>query len=122
MKKPVQIKFLGMERSPALEAAARAKIDKLEFFCSEIVSCCTSFELVHKHQQQGRAYSVRIDATVPWHELTVSRVCDEDVYVALRTAFDGMKRQIADVAQQRHVRDGESLKSLPQDGTGRTDS
>ena len=116
MKKPVLIKFLGMERSAALEADVRARIDKLELFCPEIISCCASLELVHKHQQQGRPYSVRIDVTVPGDELTVSRVSNEDVHVALRTAFDGMKRQIADVVQQRHVRGGEALKSLPQGG------
>jgi ribosome-associated translation inhibitor RaiA len=119
MKKPVEIRFLGMERSAALEADVRSRIDKLELFCPEIISCCASLELVHKHQQQGRPYSVRIDATMPGHELTVSRVCNEDVHIALRTAFDGMKRQIADVVQQRHVRGGEALKSLSQDGIER---
>lgn len=121
MKKPVQIKFLGMERSAELEAEMRNKIDKLELFCPEIISCCVSLELVHKHQQQGRPYSVRIDVAVPGHELTVSRVCSDDVHVALRTAFDGMKRQIVDIEQQRHVRSGEALKLLPQDGSSQVD-
>lgn len=121
MKKPVLIKFLGMERSAALEADVRARIDKLELFCPEIIACYATLELVHKHQQPGH-YAVRIDVTVPGHELTVSRVCNEDVHVALRTAFDGMKRQIADVVQQRHVRGGEALKSLPQGGSERAGS
>jgi ribosome-associated translation inhibitor RaiA len=119
MKKPVLIKFLGMERSAALEADVHARIDKLELFCPEIISCCASLELVHKHQQQGRPYSVRIDVTVPGDELTVSRVSNENVHMALCTAFDGMKRQIADVVQQRHVRGGEALKSMPQGGIER---
>ena len=117
MKKPVQIKFLGMKQSAALEADVRSRIDKLELFCPEFISCSATLELVHKHQQQGVPYAVRLDVTVPGHELTVSRVCHEDLHVALHTAFDAMKRQIEEVAQRRHVRSGEALKSLPQDGT-----
>lgn len=97
MKKPVQIKFLGMEHSGVLEADVRSRIDTLEIFCPELISCCASLELLRRHPQQASPYSVRIDVTVPGHELTVSRVCREDAHVALHTAFDGMKRQIEEL-------------------------
>ena len=38
--------------------------------------------------------------TLPGRELAVSRVENEDAYVALRDAFDGMKRQVADAMQR----------------------
>jgi len=103
MKKPITIQFLGMGPSPALEEAALRKIDKLELFCSDIVSCRTTIELLKLHD--GRSVAVRIDVTLPGHELTVSRVHHDDAQVALRNAFNGMARQIEDVMSlSRQVR------------------
>lgn len=99
MKQPVEIRFLGMEASAAVEAAARKKVDKLDRFCTSIMTCRVSIEQAQKHQHQGRPFAVRVDVTLPGHELVVNRVHDEDVYIALREAFDDMKRQIEDVVQ-----------------------
>jgi len=96
MKQPLQIRFVGVEPSEAVETAARAKAEKLDRFRPDIVSCRVTIKLPHRHQQQGRPFAVRIDVTVPDRELTVDRVQDEDVYVALRDAFDDMTRQLED--------------------------
>jgi ribosome-associated translation inhibitor RaiA len=64
------------------------------------MSCRVTIELAHKHKQQGHPYAVRIDVTMSGKELCVDRVQNEDVYVALRDAFDGMKRQIEDSARR----------------------
>ena len=107
MKQPPQIQFLGMDPSPALETEARERLDRLERFCPDLISCRTTVELLNTHQQQGRSFAVRLDLTLPGHELTVSRVHHEDAYVALRHAFDGMTRQIEDtvrLSRRRHER------------------
>ena len=96
MKQLPEIRFLGLEPSPAVETAAREKVDKLDRFYGDLMSCRVTIELVDKHQHRGRHYAVRIDTTFPGRELVVDRVQDEDVYVALRDAFDDMKRQIED--------------------------
>lgn len=96
MKQPLQILFSGMEPSEAVEAAARAKAEKLDRFHPDIMSCRVTIELAAKRQQQGRPFAVRIALTVPDRELAVDRVQDEDVYVALRDAFDDMTRQLED--------------------------
>src|SRR5574337_210796 len=103
MKQPLQIRFLGMAPSEALEAAARDKVARLEHFCGELGSCRVTIESTHKHRHQGHPYAVRIDATLPGHEVSVDRVHDEDVYVALRDAFDDMKRRIEE--STRRMRD-----------------
>lgn len=100
MKQPLQVRFNGLEPSDAVEAAARTKAEKLDRFHPDIMSCRVTIELSHKHQQQGRPFAVRIDVTVPDLELTVDRVQDEDVYVALRDAFDDMTRQLDDSLQR----------------------
>lgn len=94
MKKPVEIRFLGMEASTAVEAVAREKAAKLDGTGRELMSCRVTIEALHKHQQQGRPFAVRIDVTLPGHELGIDRVQHEDVYVALRDAFDGMRRRL----------------------------
>jgi len=94
MKQPLDIRFLGMDASPALEAAAQEKAAKLDRVCPHVMACRVTIELEHKHKQQGRPIAVRIDVTVPGRELTVDRVQDEDAYVALREAFDDMQRQV----------------------------
>jgi ribosomal subunit interface protein len=94
MKSPLQITFLGMQHSDAVEAAVREKVTKLEQVSRDIVSCRVDVELPQKHQSQGRLFSVRVHLTVPGHELNVDRAANEDVYVAVRDAFDDMKRQL----------------------------
>ena len=105
MKLPVQIAFHGMEISDAVEAAALRKAEKLDRFCPDIMACRVDVDLAQKHKQQGRPFEVRIHVTVPGHELTVDRVQDDDVYVALRDAFDDMKRQLED--RSRRTREQE---------------
>jgi ribosomal subunit interface protein len=101
MKVPARITFHGMERSDAVEAAAQQKLTHLERFCSEILACRVVVDLLQKHSQQGRPFGVRIDLTLPGRELVVNRVENQDVYVALRDAFDDMKRQVEEAVRQR---------------------
>lgn len=101
MKQPLQIQFLGMESSPAVEALAREKAQKLDKYCPDIMSCRIVIEHLNKHQHHGRQFAVRMHVTVPDHELAVDRVVDEDVYVAMRDAYQDMRRQLEDTTQRR---------------------
>lgn len=96
MKQPLEMRFIGMEPSEALEAAALRKVAKLDQFRQDIMTCRVTIELADKHRTQGRSFLVRVALTVPDHELSVDRVHDEDAYVALREAFDDMRRQLQD--------------------------
>jgi ribosome-associated translation inhibitor RaiA len=101
MKIPLQVTFHGMEPSEALASATRQKADKLEHFCPDIISCRVDIDELQKHQQQGRPFGVRIHLTLPGDELTVDRVTDEDAHVALRDAFDSMRRQLEDAVRRQ---------------------
>lgn len=116
MKEAPDIRFVGMEPSGALASAAREKAAKLELLCADISSCHVVIEMPHKHRQQGRPFAVRLELTLPGHTLSVSRVEREDAYVALRDAFDSMKRQLEDWTERIHEpgRPGE----IPLDGSG----
>ena len=112
MQVPLQIVFHGFERSDALEAAVRDKVAHLEHLAGNITACRVVLELAQKHKHQGHPFGVRVDVTVPGRELVVDRVQHEDVYVALRDAFDAMKRQLEDAVHQRRGFEKEHPREL----------
>ncbi len=106
MQKPLKIIFRHMDSSPALEAAVRERAAKLEKFCDEIIGCQVMIEAPHQHHHQGNLYHFRIDLTVPGKEIVVKRSPDdqhahEDAFVALRDAFDSVRRQLEDYVRIR---------------------
>jgi ribosomal subunit interface protein len=108
MQLPLEITFRKMDPSPAVEADVREKAAKLDEFHDNIMACRVIIEGGHKHHHKGNLYHVRIDLTVPDGELVVNREpkehhAHEDVYVAVRDAFNAMRRQLEDHARRiRH--------------------
>lgn len=100
MKIPLQITIRDIEHSEALETHIRDKASKLDEFFKHIMSCRVVVEVPHKHHQQGKQFNVRIDIGVPGSEIAVNRDHAEDVYVALREAFDAAKRQVEEYARK----------------------
>jgi len=101
---PLQIVFRNLAHSDAIEAKIRERATKLETFHSHIMSCRVAVEELHRHHAQGNHFRVRIDVRVPERELVADREPDEhhaytDVYVAIRDAFDSMRRQLEDHAR-----------------------
>lgn len=106
MQQPLQISFRDMEPSAAVEARIREKAEKLDRFYDRIVSCRVVVESPHRHHHKGNLYHVRIDLTIPEGELVANRQngqnhAHEDVYVAIRDAFDAMRRQLEEYARRR---------------------
>jgi ribosomal subunit interface protein len=100
MKTPAHIQFHGLQASDALTAAAQQKLEKLNRFCDDILSCRIDIEQLARHQQQGRPFGVRIHLSLPGRELTVDGAADEDAHLALRDAFDRMTRQLQDTVRR----------------------
>ena len=101
MELPLQISFRGMDSSPVIEAQIRERAAKLDKFNDRITACRVVVEAHHHHHHKGRLYHIRVDVTVPGHEIVVSREPDEhqaheDIQVAVRDAFDAARRQIED--------------------------
>lgn len=100
MQVPLQIALRDLGPSEALEARIRQQADKLEEFHSRITSCRVVVERLPKHHEQGRPFEVHVDVRVPGRKEIVSTLHrHEDVYVALRDAFDSVARQLEDVAR-----------------------
>lgn len=124
---PLQITLRGMPGSEALEARIRQKAGKLGTVHPRIVSCRVTVEQLGRHQQQGREFRVRIDVRVSGHkELVANRDHHEDVYVALRDAFDAMARQLEETAREQRgdvkahevPRHGRVVRLFPDEGYG----
>jgi ribosomal subunit interface protein len=106
MQAPLEIVFHNCDRSPAVEAAVRERVAKLEQFAQNITSCRVTVEAPHKAHQQGNLYTVRVDLRYPGGEAVANRSpsghhAHEDVYVALRDAFKAARRQLQDAQRVR---------------------
>jgi len=105
MQIPLEVTFRDMDRSDAVEAAAREKAGRLERYFDRIIGCRVAIEAPHRHQQKGKLYAVRIEISVPGNVIVVSHAgprnpAHEDVYVALRDAFAAAARRLEDHARK----------------------
>lgn len=99
MQTPVEIQFVGMSKSEAVEARIRERTARLEQFFGRITSCHVFVDAPHHHARKGNACEVRIEVRIPGKELVVNRQpgnvhAHHDIYVAIRDAFDAMERQL----------------------------
>lgn len=106
MQLPLQITFRDMPASDPIEERIRERASKLERFHDRITGCKVVVSAPHRHQHKGNLYSVTIDLTVPGGEVVVNndssdKQSHEDVYVAIRDAFDAAERQLESFARKR---------------------
>ena len=101
MKVQLQITSRNMSLSEAAEESIRERVAKLDEKFDCITSCRILAEAPHRHSHQGVLYNVRIDITVPGTELVVKREPREDLYVAIRDAFEAARRQLQDYMRKR---------------------
>ena len=105
MQLPLQITFRHMDSSDAVAARIGERAEALERFFDRIVSCRVVVECQHPRRQQGNLFRVRVDLKVPGGEIVVGRDPEahhahEDVYVAIRDAFDATRRLLEDYVRQ----------------------
>jgi cold shock CspA family protein/ribosome-associated translation inhibitor RaiA len=111
MELPLQITAPDFPLSPAVETEIREKAAKLDAYYDRIVRCRVTVAAPVGHHRRGGPYTVRIDLTVPRAELVVNRQDDEDLAVAIREAFDAMRRRLEDYA--RHQRGAVKAHEAP---------
>jgi ribosomal subunit interface protein len=102
MKIAPQVTFRDMPRSEAVEAEILRRVGKLEEFCDRVMSCRVTVETPAAHKRQGKLFSVHVDLKVPGEEIASTRRQEhEDVYVAIRDAFDAVRRRLEDYTRRR---------------------
>ncbi len=107
MQIPLQITFRHMESSAAVEDRIRNEAAGLDQFYNQIMSCRVVVEAPHAHHRKGKLFHISIDLKVPGKELVANRGhsqdhAHEDIYVAIRDAFNEMQRQLEDHLRHQH--------------------
>lgn len=105
-----QVSFDDLPVDEQVRAAALDHVAALDRLCDRITGCHVVIAQPHRHQREGRLWSVRVDLVVPGAEIVVSRAhprdhAHEDIYVALRDAFEAAERRLED--HVRHLRGAE---------------
>jgi ribosomal subunit interface protein len=104
MNIPVQITFSNMLPSEAVRARIEELATRLDRFHERIISCRVIVRAPNRRQCSGKLYHVSIDLKLPGHEIAINRnppqdQAHEDIYVAIRDAFNALVRQIEDVSR-----------------------
>ena len=108
----VEIVLRGVPHSGALERYIGEQADKLDRVCGRPQSCHVVAEAVYLPKQQGAQFAVRINMTLPGTEVVVNREHGEDVYIAVRDAFEAAGLQLKD-----HMRRQSNIEPRSRNGT-----
>jgi len=101
---PLRIAVKDIPQSEAIEAKIREKAAKLAHFFERITSCDVTVESPERRHHKGKLYNVHVRIHVPGEEIVISREPSEDVYVAIRDAFEVAKRKLDEYAARRRGR------------------
>jgi ribosomal subunit interface protein len=101
MPMQTEITFKGIDSSEALRANIEESANKLDQFAADIMKCAVVLAPSEHRRHQGNRYAVTIHLTLPGGELNVSNTPTdgrghEDAYVAIRDAFNAMRRMLKD--------------------------
>ena len=104
-----QVVFRNIEHSPAVEEAVYKRLEKLERYCDEIQSLRVTLEAPHNNHHKGKVYHVGVEALVPNHDIVVThdqhdKHSHEDIYVAIRDAFNAVERRLKSVYGKQRSR------------------
>lgn len=114
MNIPLQIAFPDFPPSRAVSVKIRERVEKLEHFYSRITGCHVTVGHANRKHHKGNLYSVSIELSVPGEKIIYGRArhqdnaAHQDVYVALRDAFDAIERRLHD--HTRKMRPAENLR------------
>ena len=96
MRDPVELTLRGVPHSGALERFVGEQARALDRQCDRIQACHVMIEALHQPKRQGAQFAVRLNITLPGTEVVVNREHGEDVYMALRDAFEAAGLQLMD--------------------------
>ena len=101
MQQPLQITVHNLSLSDVAEKRIRSRAEKFERFSERIISCHVTVDAPHHHKQKGERYEVRMVIALPGEELVIRHEPDEDIYVAIRDAFDVAERRLKEHKERR---------------------
>ena len=126
MKVEPVITFRNLAPIEWVEEDVQERVARLESACDEITACRVLVEVPHRRHHHGNRFHIRIDLSVPGHEIAVSLAPDlhaqqrelkarsaekrveieaarKDGRLVIRQAFDRARRRLRDYAQRRRL-------------------
>lgn len=112
------VSFKGMDRSDAVQDRIEKRFQKLRRNYDRITECRVTVESPHRQHHKGKLFAIRIHALLPTGDLVVNRDAHdkhahEDIYVALRDAFDALDRRLEDHVRKMRGRERTSQPREP---------
>jgi ribosomal subunit interface protein len=102
MKLPLQITFRDLVPLPSLEPAIRRRVEKLDRWAPDLMSCHVVVQAEGDRHRQGHVYRVQVDVRLSDQEIVAGgHQGDADVFVALQASFDALDRQLEDLVRRR---------------------
>ena len=110
-----QIVFRNIDQTDALVDAVEKRIHKLERYCDQIITGRVVLDSPHNNHHKGKVYSVGLEIRTPSKEVRVNQEqhdnhAHEDLYVAIRDAFNAAERQLK--FNDKRLRKGALSKSI----------
>jgi cold shock CspA family protein len=126
MIRPVHVTFRNMRPQEALKEVVRERAAWLDTFYPDIVGCRVLVETPHRHREHGQHVRVRIELSLPGEDVVVSHeptlhaalkdveaeahhkdadieVVHKYAEVAVRAAFDAVRRRLQDVGRRQRA-------------------
>ncbi len=97
---PLQVTIRDIPQSDTVEERIQEKAEKLEQFCTQIISCHVVAEYSKNHANHDKVYCIKINLNIPGKQL-VDQKEDSNLYVAIADAFDSIERQLTEYNQRR---------------------
>ena len=108
MTNDFQIVFHNIEQSTSISDAVNKRISKLQRFCDRILAGRVVLDSPHNNHQKGKVYSVGLEIHTPSKEVRVNQEqhdnhAHEDLYVAIRDAFNAAERQLKAIHKKHRI-------------------
>ncbi|MBV8779443.1 MAG: ribosome-associated translation inhibitor RaiA [Alphaproteobacteria bacterium] len=105
---PLQITFRDLPSSAAVETQIRERAEHLEHLFGRVTSCRVVVEGRHRPQRAGKVFNLRVELAMPGRVVAVGNGPaalrgHDDVFVAVRAAFEAARRQLSQRAARRRA-------------------
>ncbi|MEZ5491432.1 MAG: ribosome-associated translation inhibitor RaiA [Gammaproteobacteria bacterium] len=116
MSNEFQVVFHNIDQSDAVMDAVNKRIAKLERYCDQIITGRVVLDSPHNNHHKGRVYSVGVEFHTPQKEVIVNQEqhdnhAHEDLYVAIRDAFNAAERQLKSIDKKHRANPQEFVEN-----------
>ena len=123
MSNEFQIVFHNIDQSDALTDSVNKRVEKLRRYNGDIIGGRVVLDSPHNNHHKGKVYSVTLELHTPNKEVVVTQEqhdnhAHEDLYVAIRDAFNAAERQLKSVDKKHRKQAMHKNSDAFDDGMG----